>query len=89
MKKSWIYIISAIILFSTMEIALKQIAGDFNPMQLTLTRFLIGGIFLIPFAVNRMKKKRRTAQENGSARICFAWPHWRCRQHDVLPARDP
>ena len=40
-----------------MEIALKQIAGDFNPMQLTLTRFLIGGIFLIPFAVNRMKKR--------------------------------
>ena len=57
MKKSWIYIVSAIILFSTMEIALKQIAGDFNPMQLTLTRFLIGGIFLIPFAVNRMKKR--------------------------------
>ncbi|MDY3750433.1 hypothetical protein A5N82_06210 [Christensenella minuta] len=57
MKKGWMYIVISTILFSTMEIALKEIAGDFNPMQLTMTRFLAGGIFLIPFAVNTMKKR--------------------------------
>ncbi|MBC5648080.1 DMT family transporter [Christensenella tenuis] len=57
MKKGWIYIAISTILFSTMEIALKEIAGDFNPMQLTMTRFLAGGIFLVPFAVNTMKKR--------------------------------
>ena len=44
MKKGWMYIVISTILFSTMEIALKEIAGDFNPMQLTMTRFLAGGI---------------------------------------------
>lgn len=40
-----------------MEIALKEIAGDFNPVQLTMTRFLVGGIFLIPFAARTLKKR--------------------------------
>lgn len=57
MKKGWIYIVISTILFSTMEIALKEIAGDFNPMQLTMTRFLVGGVFLIPFAASAMKKR--------------------------------
>lgn len=43
-----------------MDIALKQVAGQFNPVQLNLTRFLIGGLVLIPFAV-RMLKKRQAA----------------------------
>ncbi|MEA4853921.1 MAG: DMT family transporter [Christensenella sp.] len=57
MKKGFIFIALATVLFSTMEIALKRIAGDFNPVQLTATRFLIGGIFLIPFAVAMLKKR--------------------------------
>lgn len=58
MKNSWVFIAAATILFSTIEIALKAIAGDFSPMQLTMTRFLVGGIFLIPFALRAMKKRR-------------------------------
>lgn len=57
MKKGYIYIALATVLFSTMEIALKEVATDFNPIQLTLARFLIGGIFLIPFAIRALKKR--------------------------------
>lgn len=57
MKKGYIYIALSTVLFSSMEIALKEVASDFNPIQLTFTRFLLGGIFLIPFAVRTLKKR--------------------------------
>ena len=41
-----------------MEIALKEVSGSFHPLQMTFTRFLAGGLFLIPFAVRTLKKKR-------------------------------
>lgn len=56
MKKGYIYILVTAFLFSTMEIALKVIADDFNPIQISLTRFLIGGLFLLPFALRTLKK---------------------------------
>jgi drug/metabolite transporter (DMT)-like permease len=40
-----------------MEIALKIVSGVFNPIQLTFTRFFIGGLFLIPFAVRALRKR--------------------------------
>lgn len=46
------------VIFSTMEIALKEVSGSFHPLQMTFTRFLAGGLFLIPFAVRTLKKKR-------------------------------
>lgn len=58
MKKGYLYIAFATFLFSTMEIALKSIAGQFHPIQLTLIRFFIGGIFLLPFALSTLKKKQ-------------------------------
>lgn len=58
MKKGYIYIFLTTIIFSTMEIALKLVSGIFNPIQLTFTRFFIGGIFLIPFAIHTLRKKR-------------------------------
>lgn len=60
MKKGYLYIAVAALMFSTMEITLKSIAGQFHPIQLSLTRFLIGGIFLIPFALQMLKKKEHT-----------------------------
>ena len=50
MKRGYLFIALATLFFSTMEIALKEVAGLFNPVQLNLTRFLIGGLVLIPFA---------------------------------------
>jgi len=57
MKKGYLYIILTTIIFSTMEIALKMVSGVFNPIQLTFTRFFIGGLFLIPFAVQALRQK--------------------------------
>ncbi|ADL53869.1 DMT family transporter [Clostridium cellulovorans] len=58
MKKGYLYIFLTTIIFSTMEIALKFAAGTFNPIQITFTRFFIGGIFLIPFALTTLNKKK-------------------------------
>lgn len=57
MKKGFIYIFLTTVIFSTMEIALKLVSGTFSPMQVTFTRFFIGGIFLIPFAMNALHKR--------------------------------
>jgi hypothetical protein len=42
MKRGYLFIALATLFFSTMEIALKEVAGQFNPVQLNLTRFLMG-----------------------------------------------
>jgi drug/metabolite transporter (DMT)-like permease len=60
MKKGYLYIFLSTVIFSTMEIALKLVAGNFNPIQLTFTRFFIGGLFLIPFTVSSLRKKKCT-----------------------------
>lgn len=55
--KGFFCIAASTVLFSTMEIALKQIAGDFNPVQLNFIRFSIGGLFLLPFTVSYLRRK--------------------------------
>ena len=57
MKKGYLYIVIATLFFSSMEIALKSVSGQFNAVQMNLTRFLIGGLVLIPFAVKTLKGK--------------------------------
>lgn len=58
MKKGAICIFISTILFSSMEIALKTISSNFNPIQLTLSRFLLGGLVLLPFALLSLRKKQ-------------------------------
>lgn len=57
MKKIVLYIVISAILFSTMEVALKIAGAGLDAFQLTLLRFIIGGLFLLPFAMVRIKKK--------------------------------
>ncbi len=60
MKKfssGFIYIILSAVIFSTMEVMLKTVGGVFAPMQITVLRFLIGGVLLIPFALRSVRKK--------------------------------
>lgn len=57
MKKSYIYILCATILFSTTEIALKKVIS-FNPVQITFTRFFIAGLILLPMALKALKEKK-------------------------------
>lgn len=58
MKKGIIYILLAAIFFSTMEIALKLVSSQFNPVQLTFVRFLMGAILLTPLAVRQIKARK-------------------------------
>jgi drug/metabolite transporter (DMT)-like permease len=57
MRKGLFYIAMTTVFFSSMEIALKVIANDFNPLQITFTRFFIGGLFLLPFALKEIKRR--------------------------------
>lgn len=61
MKKfssGYVYIILSAVIFSTMEVMLKTVKDAFAPMQITVLRFLVGGLLLIPFALRSMKKKQ-------------------------------
>ena len=58
MKKGIISIALATFFFSTMEIALKISAGNYNPIQITFLRFLIGGVVLLPLAIREIKSKK-------------------------------
>ncbi len=60
MKKGYLYIAIATIMFSTFEVALKFIAGQINSVQLTLCRFSIGFLFLLPLALRTLKKRGKT-----------------------------
>lgn len=54
-----VFIALATVIFSTMEVMLKlpAVAGVFHPMQITMERFLVGGVCLIPLAVYTLKKR--------------------------------
>lgn len=56
-KKEIIYIIITALLFSTMEVALKIAGSGLDSFQLTFIRFLLGGLFLLPFAFREMKQR--------------------------------
>jgi drug/metabolite transporter (DMT)-like permease len=60
MKKIIIYIFISAILFSTMEVTLKIVSLGTDPFQITFIRFMIGGIFLLPFAISEIKKRKIT-----------------------------
>lgn len=57
MKKGYLYIAVAVIMFTSFEVVLKFIAGQINPVQLTLCRFAIGFVFLLPVALHNLKKR--------------------------------
>ena len=44
-------------MFSSFEVVLKYIAGQINSVQLTLARFTIGFLFLLPLALHTLKKR--------------------------------
>ena len=57
MKKGFICVVVATLMFSSMEVMLKFIVGELNVIQLSLIRFTLGGIFLLPMALNTLKKR--------------------------------
>lgn len=71
MNRGYIFIFLATVFFSSMEVALKTVAHDFNPMQLNCTRFLVGGLLLIPFALRGLRQ--HGARVTAAAWKDFAW----------------
>jgi len=59
MKKGYLYIAVAVIMFTSFEVVLKYIAGQINSVQLTLCRFTIGFLFLLPVALHTLKKRNK------------------------------
>lgn len=56
-KKGVLCILLSTLLFSSMEVALKSVSGQFNPVQMTCTRFFIGGLVLLPFALRAVRNR--------------------------------
>ena len=57
MKKVIALIVLTGTIFATMEVALKTAGNNLDPLQLTAIRFLIGGLFLAPFAIPESREK--------------------------------
>ena len=56
-KKGYLYIVITIIMFTSYEVVLKFISGQLNSMQLTLCRFAVGFLILLPLALHTLKKR--------------------------------
>lgn len=70
MKKGYFYISVAVVMFTSFEVVLKFIAGQINPVQMTLCRFAIGFVFLLPVALHNLNK--REAHLDGKSIAYFA-----------------
>ncbi len=58
MNRALVFVLIATLFFSSMEIALKQITDNFSAMQINITRFLLGGLALIPFALRDLRRSQ-------------------------------
>ena len=68
--KKYIWVLLTAMAFGTMEIALKIGGNAFSTIQLTSLRFLIGGLFLLPFALLDLKKRHARALTEKSGQDC-------------------
>ena len=61
------------ILFSMMEVTLKGVSTHFHPVQINFTRFLIGGLVLLPFALRALRRRGADAPRlDGAALLKMA-----------------
>ncbi len=58
MNLSMLFVLLTAVLFTTLEPVSKLISADVSPLVMTLMRFLIGGVMLLPFAVHKIRKNR-------------------------------
>lgn len=67
MKKGYGYIAVAVVMFTSFEVMLKFIAGQINAVQLTLCRFSIGFLCLLPVALRTLKKRNQKLDRGSMA----------------------
>ena len=58
MKKGILFAALTAILFVTLEPVSKLIANDVTPFAITLWRFIIGSVMMLPFAIMKIKKDK-------------------------------
>ena len=58
MKKGILFAALTAILFVTLEPVSKLIANDVTPFAITLWRFIIGSVMMLPFAIMKIKKEK-------------------------------
>ncbi len=56
-KRGYLLILLTAAIYSTTEVSLKLLSGQFAPMQLTAERVLIGALALLPFALKTLKER--------------------------------
>jgi len=56
-NKAFFYLGITILFFSSYEVVGRTLTGIVNPFQVIFLRFLIGGIFLLPFALITLRKR--------------------------------
>lgn len=76
LKKGYLYIALSTFFFSTMEISLKLVAGNFNSIQMTVSRFLVGSLVLLPFAIKHLNAINVNLQKKDLFQ--FAWLGFIC-----------
>ena len=57
MKRGYLYIAVAVIMFTSYEVVLRFISDQINSVQLTLFRFSVGFLFLLPLAIRTLKSR--------------------------------
>ncbi len=70
-KQGYLCIAFTTLMFSLMEIALKFISGDLNPVQITFSRFFFGAIVLTPFALNKLNKLKQQGVYMERKDVCY------------------
>ena len=70
-KQGFLCIAFTTLMFSLMEIALKFISGDLNPVQITFSRFLFGGVVLLPFALRKLGRLKEQGVYMEQKDLCY------------------
>ena len=83
-KRIFFFILIATIAFSSMEVVLKLIAGEVNPVQLTLARFSIGFGFSGPGGCLHPKEAKQAPGPEMRGLFRPAGPDRHCHLHADL-----
>ena len=70
-KKGYLYIIVTIVMFTSYEVVLRYIAGQINSMQLTLCRFSVGFLILLPLALRTLRRRGKRLDGRSMARFAL------------------
>ena len=60
--RSYLFCLITICFWSTLEVVSKTIGSEISPNAIAAYRFLIGGLVILPFAINQLHKSKRILQ---------------------------